>query len=198
MTDIPQGIDNPTREREKILPKDTNATASSENSLQLEEVEGFKQLSEKQRRFILDSLAVEARARSGELQAQRAILGRTCFDSIAQLEGYFDDMNVDDTTNMAPPDFYTAREFRQVKDVGATVKTATYPSVVLIQTASGSHGFVALGERPDNEVLVWEKAGPGMPFRVTTLDEEIKSYPGDSITSFRMRPLRVIPPKAVI
>lgn len=77
MTDVPQGIDNPVGGIEqKILL----------GSLDLKEIEGFRNLSDEQRGFVLASLDVEARAESGDPKAQGVIQARTCFDYIAQLK----------------------------------------------------------------------------------------------------------------
>lgn len=128
--------------------------------------------------------------------SQNAIANWYCHAAIAGLE-YEEGLSVDPAE--VPEDFFRADYYRvnSIQDVENIIDDSHYPSVVHIMGSepanynegyNTAHSFLALGKNEEGKVIVWEKKGNKLPFRIVALDDLYAQYGSNHL--WGARPLK--------
>ncbi len=116
--------------------------------------------------------------------SQNAIANWYCHAAIAGLE-YEKGLSIDPAE--VPENFFEAdyHKVNSIQDVEHIIEGASYPCVVHIMRAepnnynegyNTAHSLLALGKNENGQVMVWEKKGNQLPFRIVPLADVYKTY----------------------
>ncbi len=152
----------------------------------LQNTEGFPRLTEEQQRMIILSLYLQDRSeRKGDSYFTSTSLIDLCFchGSVQGLETGFS--TVPELLDYSLPHFFDTEYFPVFNKAEAIklLESFGFPCVVHLQRRLSniglpkpSHTFLALGHDPTGEIIVWEKEGFSLPFRITNLTVELDEY----------------------
>lgn len=138
----------------------------------LQRTEGFPRLTQEQQSFILLSLYFPDTLTHQD----------SCHLAIQTLEEGIADRTRQENF---PSDFFKAEFIPVFNQTEATqiLEAFSFPCVVHIQRRNHSilreqpqHTFLALGHNNCSDIVIWEKEGLTLPFRLTTLDSELDRY----------------------